>query len=216
EVKSIAGNTHLGGEYFVNRMIEYFIQEFKRKYNKDLLNNKRALQRLHNACECAKITLSSSCHASIEIDSLHEGIDFYSKITRECFEELNIDLFQSILELIEKVLYDARMNKASIDEIILVGGSTRIPRVQKLLHDFFNDETIAYGAAIQAAVLTGDKSEETKDLLLLDVAAFSLAIDGVMTILIKRNTTIATKQTQTFPLTSFPKSQSGIIIKLFE
>ncbi|CAF4293064.1 unnamed protein product, partial [Rotaria sordida] len=147
-------NTHLGGEDFVNRMVEYFIQEFQRKYHKNLLNNKRALQRLHTACEYAKINLSSSCHALIEIDSLHEGIDFYSKITRECFEELNADLFPSIFELIEKALRDARMNKASIDEIILVGGSTRIPKVQKLLHDFFNgkelnklmnpDETIAY------------------------------------------------------------------------
>ncbi|CAF1038429.1 unnamed protein product [Rotaria sordida] len=237
EVKSIAGNTHLGGEDFVNRMVEYFIQEFQRKYHKNLLNNKRALQRLHTACEYAKINLSSSCHALIEIDSLHEGIDFYSKITRECFEELNADLFPSIFELIEKALRDARMNKASIDEIILVGGSTRIPKVQKLLHDFFNgkelnklmnpDETIAYGAAIQAAILTGDKSEEIQDLLLYDVVPFSLAsfsfsfkgietIDGVMTILIKRNTLIPINQTQTFPLTSFPKSQSGIIIKVFE
>ncbi|CAF5001762.1 unnamed protein product [Rotaria sp. Silwood1] len=224
EVKSTTGSTYLGGEDFVNRMVEYFVKEFKRKYNRDLLHNKRGLRRLHTACECAKITLSSSCQASIEIDSLHEGIDFYSKITRECFEELNADLFRSTLQLIEKALHDARMNKTSIDEIVLVGGSTRIPKVQKLLQDFFYgqelsklmnpDEAIAYGAAVQAAILTGDKSEELKDFCLYDVGIET--VDCIMTTLIKRNTSIPTKQTQTFSLTSFPKSQSGINIKVFE
>ncbi|CAF4745786.1 unnamed protein product [Rotaria sp. Silwood1] len=229
KVKSTAGSTHVGGEDFVNRMVEYFAQEFKCKYNKDLQGNKRTLRRLHTACECAKLTLSSSCKASIEIDSLHEDIDFYSTITRHCFEELNIDLFHSILELIEKALRDARVNKANIDDIVLVGGSTRIPKVQQLLQDFFNgkqlnklmnpDEAIAYGAAVQAAILTDNQSEAIKNVLLLDVAPFSLGIEtvnGVMTTLIKSNTEIPTEETQTFSLTSFPKSQSGIIIKVFE
>ena len=156
EVKSTSGDTHLGGEDFDNRMVNHFIQEFKRKHKKDISDNKRAVRRLRTACERAKRTLSSSTQASIEIDSLYEGIDYYTNITRARFEELNADLFRGTLEPVEKALRDAKMDKPSIHDIVLVGGSTRIPKIQKLLQDFFNgkelnksinpDEAVAYGA----------------------------------------------------------------------
>ncbi|XP_061917815.1 heat shock cognate 71 kDa protein-like [Entelurus aequoreus] len=158
EVKSTAGNTHLGGEDFDNRMVNFFITEFKRKHKKDISGNKRAVRRLRTACERAKRTLSSSTQANIEIDSLFEGIDFYTSITRARFEELNGDLFRGTLEPVEKALRDAKLDKGDIHELVLVGGSTRIPRIQKLLQDLFNgkelnksinpDEAVAYGAGI--------------------------------------------------------------------
>jgi len=228
EVKSTAGDTHLGGEDFDNRLVNHFVNEFKRKHKKDLSSNARALRRLRTACERAKRTLSSSAQTSIEIDSLFEGIDFYTSITRARFEELCQDLFRSTLQPVDRVLTDAKIDKSQVHEIVLVGGSTRIPRIQKLITDYFNgkepnksinpDEAVAYGAAVQAAILSGDtSSKSTNEILLLDVAPLSLGIEtagGMMTKLIPRNTTIPTKKSEVF--STFSDNQPGVLIQVYE
>ncbi|CAM0872522.1 unnamed protein product [Alopecurus aequalis] len=228
EVKAAAGDTHLGGEDFNSQMVKHFVREFLLKYKKkDIRSNQKALRRLRTACERAKRVLSSAALTTIEIDSFHDDIDFSATITRARFEELNKDLFRKCVEHIEKCLRDAKMDKSQIQDVILVGGSTRIPKVQQLLQDFFGgkklcksinpDEAIAYGAAVHAAYLSGEGEDKLRDMLLIDVTPLSLGLEtegGVMEMLIPRNTAMPVKMEGLF--TTCSDYQTSVIIQVYE
>ncbi|KAL1826240.1 hypothetical protein ACET3Z_004652 [Daucus carota] len=227
KVLATAGDTHLGGEDFDNRLLNYFVKDFKEKHRKEIGQNAKALRKLRNACEKAKRFLSRNVTTTIDVDSLFEGIDYCTNISRSKFEDLNMDLFRSCVETVKKCLEDARMDKSRVHDIVLVGGSSRIPKLQELLRHFFNgkelcksinpDEAIAYGAAVQAAILSGEGDNKIKDLVLVDVTPLSLGIavgDVLMSVVIPRNTTIANSMKELY--TTAYDDQTSIIISIFE
>src|SRR5579872_3290852 len=227
QVKATNGNSHLGGEDFDNRLVNWCIADFKKKHKKDLTQSARAIRRLQTACERAKRTLSSAIETAIEVDSLYEGIDYNTRITRAKFEELCMDLFRKTIEPVENVLRDAKIDKASINEVVLVGGSTRIPKVKQLLSEFFNgkklnesvnpDEAVAYGAAVQAAILAGVRDQKLDSIVLVDVTPLSLGLEtagGIMTNLIDRNSVIPCKKSKVF--STYSDNQTTVTIQIFE
>jgi heat shock protein 1/8 len=227
EVKATAGDTHLGGEDFDNRLVDYFVKEFKRKHSMDMSENQRALRRLRTACERAKRVLSTQMEANVQVDSLHEGIDFSSKISRARFESLCEDYFQNCLRPVAQVLQDSKISKSQVNEVIMVGGSTRIPKVQQLISAFFDgkalnhsinpDEAVAYGAAVQASILSGNADANLEGFLLMDVTPLSLGLEtegGLMKVIIPRNSSIPTKQREVF--STAVDNQEAVYVQVYE